>query len=227
MIINQHAATIRTQPALLYWIAVVIFAILVLLLGGPVRAAKHPKQMLSMDKVKEHTLRFLRGLEDYEPGDMLARGQIEPLFRILYQMGWNVSDKKSILKSLPADRDFLFQKFQSPEGKKFMRQISKVPTNFERLDRLIWNKGGHQRVLAIMKLPDGPQLTEAIESIKSPKEIGHRLSTAKGAANSYRRSSKIYNATQLLERLAKSHAADTARATQAAKKAVQKDAAAN
>lgn len=179
-------------------------------------AAKKPRPMPTVEKVEEHTRRYLSGLEDYKPGDMLAQSQVEPLFAVLNQMGWNVSDQKKVLREISDDRDFLFQQFQSDRGRKFMRAIAKTPLAYDRLHRLCWTVGGGQAVKDIIRLPNGPEIVETLAGTSRGKDIGSRLSKAAKGADFNKPTGVIYSEDQLVERLKATYARDLAARNQAA-----------
>ena len=74
---------------------------------GATAGSDQGKSLPALAKVKKVVARHFDALPDYRPGDLISRGQLEPLFGRLERTGWNVADRKAILEATPADTDFL------------------------------------------------------------------------------------------------------------------------
>jgi hypothetical protein len=152
----------------------------------------------------------LRTLPDYQPGDMLSRGRVEPVFQPLRAAGWKVSDASAIVASLSDDQDLLVRQFGTPAGRKCMRRVAKVPRGYDWMHRLAWAPRGSQTVRDLVKLPNGPDVIESLLSSPGGKDIRMRLADGAKSSEFDKPTGRIYTEAQLLDRLRQSYDRDAA-----------------
>ncbi len=121
-----------------------------------------PGAMPLLDTVRETVSRHFELLPYYRPGEVLSRSDVEPLFVQLRQMGWTVRDRRSILRRVPADRDFLVLALRTPAGREFMRKVAGSPHVYDRLDRLSWRPRGREAVQELIRRPDAAEAVKAL-----------------------------------------------------------------
>ena len=165
------------------------------------------KSLPALAKVKNVVARHFDALPDYRPGDLISRGQLEPLFGRLERTGWNVADRKEILEATPADTDFLVRQLRTQPGRKFMRQVAAYPEAYDRLDRLSRLPHGKKTIKALIRGPDGYKMIRYLTTTPGGRELGKQLSNAPKAAAFNKPTARIYTVELLLRRLKQSHAA--------------------
>jgi len=142
---------------------------------------------------------------DYKPGDIIARGDIKPVFSALAQIGFEVADAKAILESVPADNDFLVTSLRSAAGRRFMQQVARYPMSYDRLDRLGRLPHGRQTVRDLIKGPDGYKMIDYMTTAHGGREMGKMLSKAPKGKDFNAPTGRIYTVDQLLKRLKQSY----------------------
>ena len=178
-------------------------------------ASSKAKPLPEFAKVKSLVLRHFASIPDYEPGDIIARSQAEPIFGQLHRLGWDVADRKSLVNRVPPDNDFLFQQLHTPAGRKFMAQTKQFPNAYDRLDRLARLPHGRQTLHDLIRGPDGYKMIEYMTSTRGGLNLGKMLSKAPKGKGFNKPTRRIYTAKMLLEALKRSH--------DAAKKAASED----
>lgn len=145
----------------------------------------------------------------YLPGDLIARGDVEPVMQALEKQGWKPATPEELLKLLLDDGHFLVRQLRSTPGMKFMRGVAKEPLVFDRLDRLSEMPGGQQLVHDIIRLPDGQQLMKKKPtpgftdlSILLPKQANGKTPTIKDYSKP---TGKIYTENDLVKALEKAY----------------------
>ena len=149
----------------------------------------------------------------WQPGDLISRADVKPIFNQLQQLGWTVSDKDKILSEMLGSSDFLVRTLRSRRGARFMQQVSGYKLIYDRLDRISAEPGGQRMIQDLIKLPDGakyakqnpgrgiPGMTEFLPKKRSGKS--RKLTD-------YRRpTDKIYTQKQLIQRLQQSYQKDS------------------
>lgn len=87
-------------------------------------------------------------------GDIISQREVRPLFSTLDAAGWKVADRDDLLKKLLPPNSTLIRILRSPNGTKFMRQVSGNKLIFDRLDRISQEPGGQRLLTDLVKLPD-------------------------------------------------------------------------
>lgn len=147
-----------------------------------------------------------QAMPDYQPGDIIARNDVEPVFKLLEQIGFHVADRQAILKSVPPANDFLVSSLRSEAGTRFMRQIAGYSMGYDRLDRLAQLPHGKQTVRDLIKGPDGYKMIDYMTTSRGGLEMGKMLSQAPKGKNFNAPTGRIYTVDQLLKRLKQSYA---------------------
>jgi hypothetical protein len=174
--------------------------------AGVAGGAAEPKPLPPLSEVREIVLRHFALLPDYRPGDIIARSEVEPLFLQLQLIGWTVTDRKAILRKVPADNDFLIRKLGTSRGRKFMRRIANYPNAYDRLDRLSWLPRGRQTVHDLIHKTGGEEMIKYLTTASGGTELGKMLSKAPKGTNFNKPTGRIYTVKMLWDRLKKSHA---------------------
>lgn len=91
----------------------------------------------------------------YLPGDLITRGDVEPVFKKLHTLGWDVADREQLLKLVLEDGHFLAKQLRSAPGLKFARGVAREQLVFDRLDRLSNMPGGERLIHDMIRLPNG------------------------------------------------------------------------
>ncbi len=172
----------------------------------PVTSKDGATALLSFAEVKKTVLKHFAGMRGYEPGDLLTQGEVAPVFQLLAHQGWTVTDAKEILESVPTESDFIVQQLRTPEGLKFMREISGTPHAYDRLERMTHLPRGKQTVATLIgRGPKGADVITYFADTKDGAKMGRQLSKSRGAADFNKPTGRIYTADMLLKRLQKSY----------------------
>jgi hypothetical protein len=172
----------------------------------------------SAAEVRQVVLQYFDDQDCYERGDLITRAEVEPLLERLRQMGLKLPNAKQILSDILTDDDFLPRQLATPAGQRFMRQISRYPKVYDRLDRLSRLPLGQQTIRDLIRGPDGYKMLEYMSTASGGRELCKMLSNSPGAGDFNAPTGRIYTAEGLLLRLEKSRAA----AAKAKAKAVEK-----
>jgi len=159
---------------------VILLSVTVVLLSLAVVVAAEPqpgraKPIPSMSEIEDVVLRYFRAKPDYRPGDLITKEDVEPLLGKLKQKGLPLPDAKQILEKTPTKGDFLTQQLRTPDGRKFMRQISGYKDAYDRLDRLSRLPHGQQTIRDLIRGPDGYKMVEYMTTTTGGNELGKQL----------------------------------------------------
>ncbi len=110
---------------------------------------------LTWPQVTETVKGQLATRHGYLPGDLITRGDVEPVFKILHEQGWSVADRDQLLKLVLEDGSFLAKQLRSGPGLKFARGVAREQLVFDRLDRLSTMPGGERLIHDMIRLPNG------------------------------------------------------------------------
>ncbi|MBN2476773.1 MAG: hypothetical protein JXB62_19340 [Pirellulales bacterium] len=169
--------------------------------------ANEEKPLPPFEDIRETVSRHFSMLPDYQPGDILAQSEVEPLFVQLDRMGWSVADSKTLVNRVPPDGDFLVRQLRTPEGRKFMRQISPYPGAYDSLDRMRWLPNGQRTVYNLIHQSDrGGDVIKYLRTTEDGKRA-ERLMGEKPTSPDYNKpTGRIYTAEMLLDRLEEGYA---------------------
>ena len=176
----------------------------------PLSPADEPK-FPSLDEVKATTTAHLAEPSDYQPGDLLSRGDVTRLFPKLAVLGWKVADQREITELLLTDADFLVTQLRTRSGRKFMRRIALLPDGYDRLDRLRGMPGGERQIRELIKSPGGDKLIEYMTTTPQGANLGRSLSRGTGGKGFNKPTPRLYTEQDLIGRLETSYRAEVAR----------------
>jgi hypothetical protein len=173
-------------------------ALLLSAVAGTVSGATKKKQTLpKFDKVAGLVQRHFASLPDYQTGDIIAKSDVQPIFKKIESLGWEVRDEKAILERVPAGQDFLVRQLRSKQGKDLMRQVSGYPLIYDRMDRISQQTGGEQLLRDLPKLPDAHKAVAHLVDFL-PKTGSSRTPHVKDYDKA---TGRIYTQKQLLHQL--------------------------
>lgn len=184
--------------------------LLLALMSGALGAAD-PEPLPTSAEVQGVVREYFAGVKDYEPGDLITRGQVEAVLAQLKEAGWEVSEAKELTGAALPDGSFLPQQLSSRKGRRFMRQISKFPGGYDRLERLSQLPDGRRIVRKLIEGPDGYKMVEYLTSTRGGKNLGRMLSRTPRGKGFNKPTRKIYTEQELLERLEESRVAELER----------------
>jgi len=164
------------------------------------KAVRKPKT-LKFEEIQQIVERHFAAIPDYKRGDLITQKSVADVFKQLELYGWKVADQKAILGDVLSDSNFIARQFRTKHGKAFMRQISRYPGGFDRVDRISAMPQGRNDVAQMKKLPDGYKMIEAMTTTRRGKILGQRLSNAPKGKNFNKPTGKIYTADALVKRL--------------------------
>jgi hypothetical protein len=179
---------------------VTVFSVASAMAAEPAGTAKK-KYVPSVAEVRAAVLDHFQKLPDFQRGDLITRDQVEPLLAKLQKMGLPLPDANKILKQVPAKNDFLPQQLATPNGRKFMRMISRYPDAYDRLDRLSRLPHGEQTIRDLVRGPGGDKMIQYMTTAKGGRELGKMLSNCPRAGNFNAATSRLYTVDRLLSRL--------------------------
>ncbi len=180
-------------------LAIAIHFVAVVAVAAP-KAASKPKT-LEFTEIQQIVERHFAAIPDYQPGDLITKQAVGGVFRQLDLYGWKVADQKAILGQVVDEGNFVARQLRSNRGKQFMRQITRYPGGFDRLDRIAAMPQGRKNVAQLVKLPDGYKMIEAMTTTQRGQILGRRLSNAPKGKNFNKPTGKIYTADALISRL--------------------------
>jgi hypothetical protein len=198
------ASIMRRQVTPLGVFAVLSIAVVVLA-AEPKRPGTKP--IPSMSEIEQVVLRYFRVDPEYRAGDLITRDKVEPLLNRLKEKGLPLPDAKAILDKVLTKDHFLSKQFSTPNGRKFMRDISGYPDGYDRVDRLARLPHGEQTVRDLIRGPDGYKMIEYMTTAKGGSALGKQLSNAPLGKDFNAATGRIYTADQLLDRLKESRKA--------------------
>lgn len=158
-------------------------------------------QPLTRAQIQQVVASHLRSNPDYVPGDLITQGDVEPIFNTLIEQGRPPADNESLYDAFLSDRDHLAKSLRTPEGRKFMRAVARLPNVFDRLERLSWSETGRQMLGELIASPDGPKLLEKILTPEGMAKIEESLRKDPRGGNFQLPTGKVHTADQLIDRL--------------------------
>lgn len=185
-------------------LAGIILALAVVPCGGSCWAAAGHGPIPEWRQIELAVWRQFEALADYQPGQIITRGDAEPIFKHKL-MGWLGADRTAILNQLPEDDDFLVRQLRTRPGRKFGSQVAAYAHAYDRLDRLSRLPRGRRIVEDLIKSPGGYKLIEYMTTSPGGAELGRMLSKAPKGKDFNGPTGRIYTVEMLLARLKQSH----------------------
>jgi hypothetical protein len=168
--------------------------------------AASPK-LPSWDDVQKVVDQQLNTLTNYQPGDLITRNQVDPIFDKLQRLGWTVRDRVDIVNSVPREDELMVRQLSSSAGKKFMHQTNSFPLSYDRVDRLDRIPMGPQTVDALITGPDGYKMIQYMTTSPDGHNLGRMISKDPHGADFNKPTGRIYTAEALLARIQESYEA--------------------
>lgn len=116
--------------------------------------AEEPQKLPSYGEVQGIVDQHFGSQRQLRSGDIISQGEVASLFSTLEVAGWKVKDRDELLNRILSANDPLIDILRSPDGTKFMRQVSGDKLIYDRLDRIVQEPGGERLLTDLIKLPD-------------------------------------------------------------------------
>ncbi len=168
---------------------------------GRSEAAEPP----SFDRVVQALTLHFRSLHDFQRSDLLTQSQVAAALEAVAQTGWNVPDAKQIVDLALPDNSFLVGELATPDGKQFMRNISKSPGAYSRLDRLSRLSQGQKVVSQLIGDAGGDTLITYLATTNGGHNLGAMLADTPNGTDLNLPTGRIYTADDLLAVLKKTY----------------------
>jgi hypothetical protein len=173
--------------------------LLILLLGGPSLVAAKPPTMAEVKAVVE---RHLRSNPDYAPGDLISRGDVEPIFDELLPLGVPLNEsQEELYDDFVPDNSPLVCSLRTPRGREFMKKVKSFPKVYDRLERLSWSPKGKEMIDQLIEDPQGPALFNAMLQPSGLAATAKYLNDDPSGKNFSLATGRIHTANELLKRL--------------------------
>ena len=169
--------------------------------AGVTAAAEKPR----INQLDQAVRQYFAQLPDYQPGDLIDRNQAAKLMKDLRARGWKLCATEALLQKIPTPDEFLVQQLRTAAGKKFMRNISKMPLGYDRLDRLAQLPQGQQTIRDLIRGPGGYKLIDYMTGASGGKQLGKMLSNSPQGRDFNGPTGKIYTATAFTQWLAQNN----------------------
>jgi hypothetical protein len=130
--------------------------------------------------------------EDYQPGDVITRAQVERVLKKLDDAGVHVPNAKAIAELALANDSSLVRELTTSNGKKFMRKLARNPGTFGRLDRLSTLPRGDKIISDLIREKDGDKMIEYMATTKGGQKMGGMMSGVSGGLDLNKPTGRIY-----------------------------------
>lgn len=177
----------------------------------PTTTTAAPKPFPEFSAVEQHVRSMLLKIPGYQKGDLLAQGDVFPLFAQLEQVGWKVADQAQIVKQILPDSDFVVVQLRTPRGQAFMRQVSRAPETYDRIDRFRRIPRGEKIIRQMIHDPGGYTLFQYMATTPGGINMGRQLSRTPNGVGFNEPTGRIYTGDQLIDRLKESYALELKR----------------
>ncbi len=184
--------------------------------------AAEPAPLPEFSAVQGLIMDHFESIKGYRENDLLSQGDVTPLFKKIEEIGWPVEDRDAILKQVLPDNAFIVRELRTRQGKKFMRQISKHPEAYDRLQRYGAMSRGRRNVRDLVHRPGGHTLIQYMTTTRGGRRMGRELSTTPTGKDFDKKTGQIYTVKQLLDRLQKSYDDEVRRRTDATAKSADR-----
>lgn len=184
--------------------------------GAPgAEPAKASPALPSPTDVQSAVQGFFKELPGYQPGGLVTRAQVAPLFRRLRSLGWEVADSADILAALPAPNDPIVRALQGPAGASFQKKLATIPQGYDYVARLLALPRGKEVVADLVQAPGGEAMIQYLSTTPGGKRTGAMLS--RPAGHDFNQSTgRLYTAEDVAARLKASYTAARANKPHAA-----------
>jgi len=141
----------------------------------------------------------------YQPGDLISRADVEPVFNRLMELGFEPADRETLYDAFLPHNSFLVSELSTAAGQRFMRKVSKYPQAYDRLERLSWMPAGRELIRELTQRSDGPEVLQSLTTPEGAKAVEKIMAGDVRGANFALPTGHIHTAEQLLERVRESH----------------------
>ncbi len=167
-----------------------------------------PSDPLPFAEIETTVQRYFQASPSLQAGDIISRSQASEVFDSLAKRGWVTPSRRAIENRLLPDSHFLVRQLRSRRGTRFMREISHIPSGYDRLDRMSSISGGRKVVADLIRGKDGAQLIEYMTTTQGGRNLSAQLTNAKGGRNFAQPTRRIYTTEQLVQALRETYGAE-------------------
>ena len=171
------------------------------LLVASLGAAPAKPKVPSFDDVRKTAFKYFDAQPNFSPDQIITQSQVRGLFDKLKVIGWEVPEQQKVLDLIPGDQETLVKDLRTPDGRKFSKQIAKLPNAYDRLDRLIRMPTGRSAVSRLIKGPDGVWLLQYMTEDPGGKAMGKMLSNTPTDKNNNQPTGRLYTLPALMNDL--------------------------
>jgi hypothetical protein len=140
----------------------------------------------------------------------MSRQQAAGALEAVAKAGWLVPDAKKIVELALPESSFLVGELATPDGKRFMRKISKQPGTYSRLDRLSRLSQGQQVVSQLIGDEGGDTFITYLATTNGGHNLGQMMAGTPNGTDLNQPTGRIYTADDLLAVLKKAYAKEIA-----------------
>lgn len=167
-------------------------------------------------RLKALVEKHLRRDPSYAPGDILSRGNVEPIFNELLELGLQPADgNEGAYTPFLRDGDYLVQVLRSPRGRALMRNVNRLPEVYDRLERMSWTTVGRSWIEQLVAAENGDELLTNMLSESGLPTVEEQLAADPRGRNFRLPTGRVHTEAQLLARL--QHVLESQAGKQAAK----------
>jgi hypothetical protein len=174
-------------------------------------SAAQPEKSSEFDPIARVVDSYFAEQRDYQPGDLIRRGQVEAVLNNVAATGWKKFKPADILDACLPDNAFIVRELASPAGKRFMRKIARHPGAYSHLDRLSSIPHGRATIRDLVHTPGGDEMITYMTTTKAGSNLGSMMSGVRGGTNLNKPTGRIYTVDDLLAALRKLHDASRAK----------------
>ena len=168
--------------------------------------AAEPAQRPKFAAVAAAAAEYFASLEDFQPTDLIRQSNVATaLTHVTTATGWQVPEADAIVQRALADDSFVVKQLDTPNGRRFMRDIAKYPGTYSRLDRLTTISGGQQFTKDIIRAKGGAEMIEYMATAPGGHNLGTMMKGVKQGVDLNKPTGRIYTAGDLLAELKKAY----------------------
>ena len=161
-------------------------------------------------EVKQAVEAHFAALSDYRDGDLLDRGRVQGVLKVLARIGWEVPGGGDLVERALPEGNFLVTQFAKGRGQAFMRKVASLPNGYSKLDRLSTTSGGKKHIRYLIRQKDGHLLVKYLTTTQGGRNLGRQMASVRNGVNLNKKTSRIYTAEELLDELKKIYDQQTA-----------------
>lgn len=159
--------------------------------------------------VKKH----FANLANFRTGDLVTAGDVKPLLQELSSEGWDVPESGTLIARLVPSGSYLDRTFSTRKGRKFFREISRVPGGIDRVERMSKLKAGKGSIGQLVNsAPFGSDFIAQMATTKVGRNMGKRAGNTRDGKNFNKPTGKIYTEEALMKELVVRFRTDLSRA---------------